>query len=94
MNLDFLEFEQPIAELQEKIEALKRVGADQDINIADEVARLQKKNQELTRRTIGHGMQSAHARTDIKMALAASVLLLDETHLPLSQKGIVEHGED
>ncbi len=49
MNLDFLEFEQPIAELQEKIEALKRVGADQDINIADEVARLQKKNQELTR---------------------------------------------
>ncbi|EKD92114.1 MAG: hypothetical protein ACD_29C00175G0001, partial [uncultured bacterium] len=49
MNLDFLEFEQPIAELQEKIQELRRVGADQDINIADEVSRLEKKNQELTR---------------------------------------------
>lgn len=49
MNLDYLEFEQPIAELQEKIEELRRVGNDQDINIADEVSRLEEKSVDLTR---------------------------------------------
>lgn len=49
MNLDYLEFEQPIAELQEKIEELRRVGNDQDINIADEITRLEAKSVDLTR---------------------------------------------
>lgn len=48
MNLDYLEFEQPIAELEEKINELKRVGRDQDLNISEEIARLEKKNAELT----------------------------------------------
>lgn len=48
MNLNFLEFEQPIAELEAKIEELKYVGNDNDINIGDEIARLQEKSQELT----------------------------------------------
>ena len=48
MNLDFLDFEQPIAELQEKIEALRRVGVGQDINLADDIATLEKKSQQLT----------------------------------------------
>lgn len=49
MNLDFLEFEQPIAELQEKIEELRRVTTHQDVNITEEIKRLERKNQELTR---------------------------------------------
>ena len=49
MNLDYLEFEQPIAELEEKIAELRRVSADQNIDISDEVAKLEQKNNELTR---------------------------------------------
>jgi len=48
MNLNFLEFEQPIAELEAKIDELRYVSNDQ-INISDEIARLQAKSQELTR---------------------------------------------
>ena len=49
MNLDFLEFEQPIAELEEKIEELRRVGSQQDLNITDEIAKLEQKSADLTR---------------------------------------------
>ncbi|MCP4128994.1 MAG: acetyl-CoA carboxylase carboxyl transferase subunit alpha [Gammaproteobacteria bacterium] len=48
MDLTFLEFEQPIAELQAKIEELRLVGDDNEINIQDEVLRLEKKSQSLT----------------------------------------------
>ncbi|WP_370981421.1 acetyl-CoA carboxylase carboxyl transferase subunit alpha [Agaribacterium sp. ZY112] len=48
MNLDYLDFEQPIAELEGKIEELKLVGADNDINIGDEITRLQDKSLKLT----------------------------------------------
>src|SRR3990167_8252464 len=48
MNLDYLDFEQPIAELEEKIQELQRVGVDQDLNITEEIIRLQKKQDELT----------------------------------------------
>ena len=49
MNLNFLDFEQPIAELEAKIEELRFLGNDSDINITDEVARLKQRSQELTR---------------------------------------------
>jgi acetyl-CoA carboxylase carboxyl transferase subunit alpha len=49
MNLNFLDFEQPIAELEAKIEELRMVGADSDINISDEVSRLQVKSNQLTK---------------------------------------------
>ena len=49
MNLDYLDFEQPIAELEEKINELRRVGVDQDINILEEVKKLEEKNAELTK---------------------------------------------
>lgn len=49
MNLNFLEFERPIAELEAKIEDLRYVSNDNEINISDEIARLQDKCQELTR---------------------------------------------
>lgn len=48
MNLNFLEFEQPIAELEEKIQALKLVGDDKEINISEEIARLEQKSRDLT----------------------------------------------
>ena len=48
MNPNYLEFEQPIAELQAKIEQLRLVGAATEININDEIERLQGKNIALT----------------------------------------------
>ncbi|MCK4743585.1 MAG: acetyl-CoA carboxylase carboxyl transferase subunit alpha [Sulfuriflexus sp.] len=48
MNLNFLEFEQPIAELEAKIEELRYVGDDTEINISDEISRLQDKSRSLT----------------------------------------------
>ena len=48
MNLNFLEFEQPINELEAKIEELRYVGSDAEINISDEITRLQEKSQVLT----------------------------------------------
>jgi len=49
MDLKFLEFEQPIAELEAKIEALKFVGDDSEVNISDEIGRLRKKSESLTK---------------------------------------------
>lgn len=48
MDLNFLDFEQPIAELEAKIEELRLVGSDAEINIQDEIATLEKKSGELT----------------------------------------------
>jgi acetyl-CoA carboxylase carboxyl transferase subunit alpha len=48
MNLNFLEFEQPIAELEAKIEELRYVGDDSAVNITEEIARLQAKSRNLT----------------------------------------------
>lgn len=49
MNLDYLDFEQPIAELQEKIDELRRVGTSQDLNLSEEVAKLEEKSVTLTK---------------------------------------------
>jgi len=48
MNLNFLDFEQPIAELEAKIEELRHVGITDEVNLSDEIARLQKKSLKLT----------------------------------------------
>ncbi len=48
MNPNFLDFEQPIAELDAKIEELRYVGDDTEINIGDEIIRLQDKCRSLT----------------------------------------------
>jgi acetyl-CoA carboxylase carboxyl transferase subunit alpha len=48
MNPDFLDFEQPIAELEAKIEELRFLTDDSDININDEVSKLQAKCKTLT----------------------------------------------
>ncbi|MDM8567235.1 acetyl-CoA carboxylase carboxyl transferase subunit alpha [Candidatus Halobeggiatoa sp. HSG11] len=50
MNLNFLDFEQPIAELEAKIDELRYVDGDNEINISDEISRLQNKCEELTQK--------------------------------------------
>jgi acetyl-CoA carboxylase carboxyl transferase subunit alpha len=54
MNLNFLEFEKPIAELEAKIEELRRVGSDTDVNLTDEIDRLQTKSRELAKQIFSH----------------------------------------
>lgn len=48
MNPSFLDFEQPIADLEAKIEELRHVGDGQGINIGEEIARLESKSRALT----------------------------------------------
>ncbi len=48
MAMNFLEFEQPIAELEAKIEELKFLGKDESVNISEEIKRLQLKSRALT----------------------------------------------
>ena len=53
MKTTFLEFEQPIAELEQRIEELRFVQDDSAVDISDEIQRLQKKSQTLTREIYG-----------------------------------------
>jgi acetyl-CoA carboxylase carboxyl transferase subunit alpha len=48
MAVAFLDFEQPIAELEAKIEELKHVTSESEVNIQDEISRLQAKSRQLT----------------------------------------------
>lgn len=48
MNLQFLDFEQPIAQLNTKIEELRMVGTNTDLNISEEIQKLEAKNKSLT----------------------------------------------
>jgi acetyl-CoA carboxylase carboxyl transferase subunit alpha len=48
MNPNYLDFEQPIAELEMKIEELQSVGDDAEININEEIQRLKDKSHKLT----------------------------------------------
>jgi acetyl-CoA carboxylase carboxyl transferase subunit alpha len=43
MNSNYLDFEQPVAELQAKIDELRNVGSDNAINLDEEIQRLQSK---------------------------------------------------
>jgi acetyl-CoA carboxylase carboxyl transferase subunit alpha len=49
MNLSFLDFEQPIAELEAKIDELRFVGDDSQVNLSSEIQRLKAKSDALTR---------------------------------------------
>ena len=49
MSINFLDFEQPIAELEAKIEELRHVTAGAGVNVQEEIARLQAKSDQLTR---------------------------------------------
>ena len=52
MNINFLEFEQPIAELEAKIQELRMVGTD--INLSEEVSRLELKCNQLIKETFAN----------------------------------------
>lgn len=49
MNPNYLDFEQPIAELVAKIEELRYVGDDAEINIGEEINKLEEKSRSLTK---------------------------------------------
>jgi acetyl-CoA carboxylase carboxyl transferase subunit alpha len=49
VDLKFLEFEQPIAELEAKIDELRFVGDDSELNIGEEIERLKRKSEALTK---------------------------------------------
>jgi acetyl-CoA carboxylase carboxyl transferase subunit alpha len=51
MNINFLDFEQPIAELEAKIQELRMVGTDADINLSEEISRLENKCNNLIKDT-------------------------------------------
>ena len=53
MNPNFLDFEQPIADLEVKIEELQLVGSDNDLNIAEEISKLREKSTSLTAKIYG-----------------------------------------
>ncbi|MCA1851751.1 MAG: acetyl-CoA carboxylase carboxyltransferase subunit alpha [Beggiatoa sp.] len=48
MNLNFLDFEQPIAELEAKIEELRLLSSESAIDITEEIQRLQARSKDLT----------------------------------------------
>jgi acetyl-CoA carboxylase carboxyl transferase subunit alpha len=48
MALSFLDFEQPIAELEAKIDELRFVASDDEVNVGEEIARLRAKSRALT----------------------------------------------
>jgi len=49
MHPNYLDFEQPIAELEAKIEELRYVGDDSEVNIGDEISKLEEKSRSLTK---------------------------------------------
>ena len=53
MNPDYLDFEQPIAELEAKIRELRHVGKDADVNLSEELERLESKCRTLTESIFG-----------------------------------------
>ena len=54
MNPNYLDFEQPIAELEAKIEELQLVGNDNNLNIGEEIAKLRDKSTKLTEKIYGN----------------------------------------
>ena len=59
----FLDFEKPVAELEGKIAELRHLSNGDDINIAEEVAKLQSKAERLLRQT--YGKLSAWQKTQV-----------------------------
>ena len=49
MHPDYLDFEQPIAELEYKLNELRQFGEQSDVDISEEIARLEKKSASLTK---------------------------------------------
>ena len=48
-NMNYLDFEQPIAEIEAKIEELRMVGSDSEINVAEEISKLESEREDTTK---------------------------------------------
>ena len=48
MNLNYLDFEQPIAELQQKIEDLRNMSDGSQVSLSEGIQRLEAKQKQLT----------------------------------------------
>ena len=49
MEPNYLDFEQPIADLEIKIEELRRVSSESDLNLSEQIAQLEQKSLKLTK---------------------------------------------
>ena len=49
MDPNYLDFEQPIADLEVKIQELQRVSVESDLNLSDEIEQLQKRSDKITK---------------------------------------------
>ena len=54
MSRQFLDYEQPIEELNQKIQALRMVGSDNEMNLGEEIDRLEQKCAQLTDHVFAH----------------------------------------
>jgi acetyl-CoA carboxylase carboxyl transferase subunit alpha len=54
MNLNYLDFEQPIAELQKKIDELRFVANGSEVNISEQIQQLEVKSRQLTEQIFTH----------------------------------------
>lgn len=54
MNINFLDFEQPIVEIEAKIQELRMVGTGADVNLSEVIARLETKHQLLLKKTFAN----------------------------------------
>ena len=81
MAMNFLEFEQPIAELEAKIEELKFLSSDASVNISEEVKRLQQKSRALDHQHIFESLAVAdHAAGASSAATLHARLRVDDFH--------------
>lgn len=80
MNQNFLDFERPIAELEEKIEELRQVGDGSQINLSEEIQRLQVKSVALTEQIFSNlsawqiAQLARHPRRPYTLDYAAALL--------------------
>ena len=77
MAVNFLDFEQPIAELEAKIEELKHVPSGSAVNIQEEISRLQVKSEQLTQ-SIGVVLNTIEATMRTENLLKQSQQLTGE----------------
>jgi len=80
MNQNFLDFERPIAELEEKIEELRQVGDGSQINLSEEIQRLHVKSVALTEQIFSNlsawqiAQLARHPRRPYTLDYAAALL--------------------
>ena len=83
MNPNYLDFEQPIAELEVKINELRLVGADDRLNISEEITKLEEKSRKLTEK-----IQEAldrHARQGWELVAVSHTNAVDSVRLYLKR---------